>query len=105
MCWQRVNPRVLVDGRCPACRQLVPVSKSDPDLARILETYPRLDRWRTWKMAESHAAQVLVGSSAWKRLLIVIDKQTLELLHVATSSRLTSKWNEVTDLQRAEWIG
>ncbi len=105
MCQQRVSPRVLAGGKCPACRQLAPVSKADPGLARILDTYPRLDRWRTWKMAESRAAQVLVGSSAWKRLLVVLDKQTLEVLHMAAGSRLTSKWIAATERQRAEWIG
>ena len=105
MCQQRVSPRVLVGGRCAACRQLVPVSKSDPGLARILDTYPRLDGWRNWKMADTNAVQVLVGSSAWKRMLIVLDKQTLDVLRLASGSCLSSKWTEATDLQRSKWIG
>ncbi len=104
VCQQRVSPRVLTEGRCPACRHLAPVSKADPDLARVLDAYPRLDRWRTWKMSHTDTAQVLVGSSAWKRLLVVVDKETLQVLHLATGNRLTSKWSAATDVQRDEWI-
>ena len=104
-CQQRVSPKVLVNARCPACRHLVAVAKVDPGMARILDAHPRLDRLRSWKMAETAAVHVLVGSSAWKRLLVVIDKQTLEVLHIAAGSRLSHTWVDLTDVQRAEWIG
>ncbi len=103
VCQQSVSPRMISQQKCSACRELVPVSKEDPAVARILDTYPRLDRLRTWKMAETLTAQILVGSSAWRRLLIVIDKQTLELLYAAAGSRLSSKWTPLTAVQRSEW--
>jgi hypothetical protein len=105
MCQQRVCPRALESERCPACRQLSPTTKTDPRMARILDAYPKLDRWRNWKIAETRSVQVLVGMSALRRLLVVLDKQTLDILHVASSSRLSSRWTTANDVQRMEWMG
>ena len=49
----RVCPKVLEGDRCPACRHLVPTTKDDPRMARILDAFPKLDRWRNWKVAET----------------------------------------------------
>ena len=105
MCQQPVSPAALQDARCSGCRQLRAVSKTDPDLARVLDAHPKLDRLFSWKMAQTRTVQTLVGSSAWKRLLVVLDKQTLEVLHVATSGRLSNNWKPLTEVQRAEWLG
>jgi hypothetical protein len=110
MCQQRVCPKVLegkvLEGeRCTACRHVLPTTKTDPRMARILDAYPKLDRWRSWKMAETRKVQVLVGMSTLRRLLVVLDKQTLDILHVASRSRLSSRWTTATDMQRAEWVG
>jgi hypothetical protein len=82
-----------------------PTTKTDPRMARVLDAYPKLDRWRNWKIAETRSVQVLVGMSALRRLLVVLDKQTLDILHVASSSRLSSRWTTANDVQRMEWMG
>ena len=105
MCQQMVSPQSLDDDRCGACRHLAAAAKADPRMARILGAHPKLDRWRSWKMSETRTVQVLVGTSAWKRLLVVLDKQTLDVLYLAGSGRLSGKWTEATDVQRADWIG
>lgn len=104
MCQQRVCPKALEGERCPACRHVSPTTKTDPRMARILDAYPKLDRWRSWKIAETRSVQILVGMSALRRLLLVLDKQTLDILHVASSARLSSRWTTATDVQRAEWV-
>jgi hypothetical protein len=82
-----------------------PTTKTDPRMARILDAYPKLDRWRSWKIAETRSVEVLLGISALRRLLVVLDKQTLDILHVASGSRLSSRWATATDVQRADWVG
>jgi len=105
MCQQRVSPRVLEGSRCRACRQLAAATKADPRLARILDAYPQLDRWRTWQIAETRSVQILVGGSLLRRVLLVLDKQTLDVLHVAGAARLSHRWTPATAVQRREWVG
>jgi hypothetical protein len=105
LCQQRVSPRALEGQRCLACRQMVPATKADPRMARILDAYPKLDRWRNWKIAETRRVQILMGLSALRRVLVVLDKQTLDVLHVAGSARLSGRWTTATDGQRREWVG
>lgn len=105
LCQQSVSPRSLKSGLCSACRSLAPVSKDDPRMARVLDAYPRLDGWKRWKMSETQAVHVLVGASAWRRILVVLDKQTLDVIHVAASGRLSTRWTEATPVQRADWLG
>jgi hypothetical protein len=74
-------------------------------MARILGAFPKLDRWQRWKMAETQSAHILVGASFWHRVLLVVDKQTLDVLHVAGGTRWSGRWSEATAVQRDEWIG
>ncbi len=91
--------------RCRACQRLAATAKSDPRMARILGVFPRLDRWRRWKMAETEAVQILVGSSFWQRVLVVVDKQTLDVRHLAAGTRWSRHWTEATAVERNEWVG
>jgi len=104
MCQQRVSPRALDGDRCSACRHLTPLAKSDPRMARVLDAHPKLDRWRGWRIAETRSVQVLVGITSLRRLLVVLDKQTLDVLYVAGGSRLSSHWTAANAVQRADWV-
>ncbi len=104
LCQQPVSPHALVDARCSACRDLKPVTKTATDLVRVLDAYPKLDKLRNWKMAKTRTVWTFVGSSAWKRLLVVLNAETLEVLHMANGRRLSSTWVPADDLQRAEWL-
>jgi hypothetical protein len=74
-------------------------------MARVLDAYPKLDRWWSWRIVETRSVQVLVGASTLRRLLVVLDKHTLDVLHVAGGSRMSGRWTIATDVQRAEWVG
>ena len=86
-CRQRVTPQVVERNQCSARRRLKVVPKADPPMARFLHEHPALDRWRRWRMSETSRVYVLVATGWLKRLLVVVDKETLELRHIATGSR------------------
>lgn len=94
-CRQRVSPATLRTGQCAGCRKLLPVSKADPRMALLLDEHPPLDGWRNWKISETAAVYILTAAAWLKRLLLVVDKKSLELKYVATGNRLFSGWKEV----------
>ena len=98
-CRETVNPKCIESGRCGACRNRREVSKDDPRMARVLGEHPPLDRWRGWKMAETANAYNLTAAGLLKRLLLIVDKQSLQLRHVATGNRLSSTWTPVAPEQ------
>jgi hypothetical protein len=77
------------------------VTKDDPRMARLLGEYPRLDRWPQWRMSETLTSYLAIGSGVWRRLLVVADKETLELRHLASGHRLSKRWSPLspTDYQ------
>lgn len=91
-CRQRVSPGALSGGECLACRNLQEVASSDPRLARLLFEHPQLDRWRHWRMAETATVYILVGSRWLRRLLVVLDRESLEMKIVAAGHRLFGAW-------------
>jgi len=91
-CGELVAPAALKRGQCLACRTTHTVSKDDPRMARLLDEHPELDRWRNWRIAETATVYVLQASSWLRRLLVVADKQTLEVRRVAMAGRFQSNW-------------
>lgn len=104
-CGQQVSPAVVSGGRCATCRTLAKVSKDDARLARILGEYPRLDRWPRWKFGEAKPYYVLVARSWFSQLLLVIDKESLEVTRAATAGTLLGGWQELEDAQREDVLG
>ena len=104
-CSQTAAPDAVKGGRCSACRSLSAVRKDDPRMARLLDEYPKLDRWSSWKIAETDANYLLLASSWVRRLLLVVDKQSLEVKHIATSGRVVTSWSELPSGQREELLG
>jgi len=100
-CHQHVSPQVVERNLCKACRRLKVVKKADPRMARLLHEHPSLDRWRRWRISETSRVYVLVATGCLKRLLVVVDKETLELRHMATGSRLSHRWTAVEPAQFA----
>lgn len=99
-CGEQVSPAVIHDGECQACRKLEVAQPSDPRIARVLGEFPALDSWRKWRIAETAKSYILVGSGVLKRLLVVLDRQTLEPKRVATAGRLNRSWSS---LPREQW--
>ncbi len=104
-CCQEVSPRAVSGGRCRACRSLQGVARDDPRLARILGEYPKLDRWSRWRLAETVDVYVLTATSLFRRLLLVLNKESLEATHVAEGFRLAGDWSEVPPSQWDEFLG
>jgi hypothetical protein len=94
-CRQEVSPATIQRGLCAACRTLRTVSKADPRMARLLDEHPVLDQWGGWKLSETATVYVLTAGGWLKRLLLVVDKESLDLLLVATGNRLLAGWSEV----------
>jgi len=103
MCRQRVSPPAARRGRCAACRGLQPVTKADPRMARLLDEHPPLDRWRNWRISETATAYVLTATGWFKRLLVVVDKELLDLKLLATGSRAFSRWH-VAEPSQYEYV-
>jgi hypothetical protein len=105
ICQQDVSPLVLSDGRCSVCRGIKPIKKDDPRMARVLGEYPKLDRWKFWRMAESQSVYVMYAASFVKRLLLVVDKHTLDVLRLASGGRFSRRWTNADEPLRDEWLG
>jgi len=99
VCRQNVAPAAMRRGRCEACDRLEPVSEADPRLARLLDEHPLLDRWRRWRLSESATAYHLAAHGWFRKLLVVVDKDSLELKLLATGRRLRSGWDVVEPSQ------
>ncbi|GAG40541.1 unnamed protein product, partial [marine sediment metagenome] len=105
MCGQSLAPSALRGNRCRACRRLAAVSKDDPRMARALGVYPGLDHWRRWKIAETERAYILLAVGLLRQLLIVLDKETLDVLRAAEGQRLLGSWQELPQVEQQELLG
>ncbi len=105
VCGEQVSPAAIRDGQCLACRSLAVALPSDPRIARVLGEFPALDGWRKWRISETANRYVLVGSSLLKRLLVVLDRMTLEPRRVATGGRLNRAWTTIPPEQWALELG
>lgn len=103
-CGQLVSPAVMDAASCSACRSLTAVSKDDPRMARVLGEYPRLDAWGKWRIAETSSVYILRAGTLLRKLLAVVDKQSLEVLRLATAGRFSRTWIEAAPRQRSEML-
>lgn len=109
MCFERVSKASVTDLqaselRCLACLSLKKVGKEDPRLAWIFGEHPGLDRWGRWQMAETESVYVAQGSSFTKRVLAVVDKETLGVRRLATSGLLSSGWVDVAEATQGDLL-
>ena len=103
ICRQKVVPSALRQGHCEACGRLETVSKADPRLARLLGEHPLLDRWRHWCLSESSSAYHLTARGWLRKLLLIVDKDSLDLMLLATGHRFRSGW-DVVDRSQYEFV-
>ena len=104
MCGQLVSPAALNNGRCSACSSLKPVSKDDPRMARVLGEYPKLDRWRHWRLGETSRAYILMASALVKKLLVVVEKDSLEPQRIAVGSHFSAEWSDAPLAERDHYL-
>jgi hypothetical protein len=103
MCQQLVSPTAIRGGKCDTCHALNSVFIDDARIARVLGEYPRLDQWRSWRIAESATSYVIVAAGIFKKVLVVLDKEQLQVNHMATAGLLT-RWQEVPAENRSEYL-
>ena len=104
-CLQAVSPHCIRGGRCRACRSLESVLRDDPRIARVLGEYEGLDHWSRWRMAETATSYILTASALIRRMLVVLDKESLEVTRLAEGTRFSKNWSEVPEEQRREYVG
>jgi hypothetical protein len=104
VCHQHVSPDVLTRGICRACSAPPRVEKTDARLARLFGEYPQLDHWNRWKLSETATVYIAQARSLWRRVLLVVDKQTLEVEHIATAGLLSRRWTAVAKELWDEWL-
>jgi len=103
-CQQNVSPNAILRGRCEACRSVKSIGKDEPRIARVLDEFPGLDRWRNWRISETSTAYVLVAKSLLKRLLVVVKRDSLEVLRLAEGSRFNGNWVDIPEAFREEML-
>ncbi|QEG33364.1 hypothetical protein [Bythopirellula goksoeyrii] len=104
-CEQPVSKSVISQEACDACRSLHKIKKDDPRLVWIMGEHAGLDRWNNWQLAETLEVYIAEASSLLKKLLVVVDKETLVVRHLATKSRLAKAWTPVLAEHRDELLG
>lgn len=103
-CKQRVSKGVIEGGACAACRSLAKASKDDPRLAWILGEHAGLDRWSRWQLAETQTVYIAEASSLLKRLLVVVEKESLAVRRLAQAHRLSTTWIDASEAERADLL-
>jgi hypothetical protein len=73
-------------------------------MAQVLGEYPSLDRWSRWKLSETRTVYVLSARSFFRRLLAVVDKETLQMTRLAESAPLSRIWNDIPPEQRESFL-
>jgi len=94
-CAQVVSPTALVDDTCAACREAEEVDPADWRLAALRERHPGLEKWNRWRIAETSNVRIAIGEGWRRRVLVVTDRQSHEVLHVARSQIPRGVWEPV----------
>ena len=104
ICQQQVSKLAIREGACTACRQMTKIKKDDPRLVWILGEHPGLDRWNHWQLSETKNVYIAQASRWTKQLLVVIDKETLAVHHLATVGKFSSVWVPVAEATQNELL-
>ncbi len=105
VCQQRVSKSAITHEACAACQSLHKIKKDDPRLVWIMGEHAHLDRWNHWQLAETLEVYIAEATSLFKRLLVVVDKETLVVRHLATAGRFAKGWTPVLEEHRSELLG
>ncbi len=107
-CQQQVSKLALAGspekGPCTACHQMTKIKKDDPRLVWIFGEHPGLDRWKHWQLSETKNVYIAQASRWTKRLLVVVDKETLAVHHLATSGKFGSVWVPMAEAAQNELL-
>jgi hypothetical protein len=104
ICKQHVSKAVMNEGACEACRSMTSVSKDDPRLVWIFGEHPGLDNWKGWQLAETQSVYIAQAASLLKKLLVVVEKESLIVRRLAVATRLSATWIDASDAERADLL-
>ncbi len=104
MCGQRVGPKSVARGQCQACRSLQAIDRDDPRMARIFGEHPKLEQWSRWQLSETATVYILRGSSFFRRLLAILDRDSLDPLRLAEGTFLSRRWTPLAPEQWGEYL-
>ena len=104
-CRQKISKQSAGQTQCAACEQLIRIQNDDSRLVWILGEHSGLERWRKWQLSETDRVYIAQARRMLRRLLVVVDKETLAVRHLATAGPLSSNWTPVTEGQRQEILG
>ncbi len=104
-CQQTVSRATLVTGECGCCRGRSAASKAESPLSDLLQKFPLLANHRRFKLGQSRDVYVLEAIGMWQRLLVVVDRTSLDPLHIATGTPFTRQWNGRGKSEWAKLLG
>jgi hypothetical protein len=64
---------------CPANRP----PRDAPRMALVFGEHPKLEQWSRWRLSETATVYILRGSSFFRQLLVVVDRESLDPLRLA----------------------
>jgi hypothetical protein len=105
MCGQQVSPKCSTGGQCRACRTLQSVRRDDLRIERVFGEYPKLAEWPRWRLGETDTVWILRGSSFFRRLLVVLDRESLAARRLAEAAILSRHWTPIAPEQWSRHLG
>ena len=99
-CREEVSSPALQGGACDACLSTKPVGMDDPRVVWVVGEHRGLGKWKRWRLAETEDVYVIRLVGLFKKLLVVIDKETLAVRHLARAGALQPKWSPAPE---EEW--
>ena len=76
----------------------------DPRVVWVVGEHPGLGKWKRWRLAETEDVYVIRLVGLLRKLLVVVDKETLAIRHMARSGPLQPKWSPVPEVEREQLL-
>ncbi|MEO1498400.1 MAG: hypothetical protein AAFV43_14745 [Planctomycetota bacterium] len=93
-CGERVAPSAMVGDVCSACAKPKRLPASDPRVERVVASRTSLTR-RRWVASETPSVLVLEATSWFRRRVVTVDRDTLDIKHAAEASRFSPVWRRL----------
>ena len=81
------------------------VRRDDPWMALVFGEHPKLEQWSRWRLSETATVYILRGSSFFRHLLVVVDRESLDPLRLAESTFLSRRWSPNAPELWHEYLG
>jgi len=91
----RVFQQATRAGVCEPCSQMQTLDSEDARIARLLDRYPPLTAWNNWRGAESGRLFFATAHRSLKKLLLVVNTESMETLGAGTGMRWGPGWKPV----------